>query len=51
MPDNDKKLAIANYFMGVIKLNECYSQGISKEHQKSGLTDSIKHFMDAIKLY
>jgi len=27
--DNDKKLAIANYFMGVIKLNECYSDEIS----------------------
>lgn len=36
--------------MGVIKLNECYSQGISKEHLKNGLTDSIIHFMNAIEI-
>lgn len=29
MPDNDKKLALANYYKGVIRLNECYFDEIS----------------------
>ena len=45
---NDKKLAIANYHMGVIKLNECYADGITKEALFGDLKDSIQHFHQAI---
>ncbi len=37
--------------MGVIKLNECYADDISKEALLNNLADSIQHFKLAIELY